>query len=167
MCCGGNVEVFMELITKPNRLLIYGAGHIGKELSKLASGSSFDITVIDDRVDVIDSIERVKTHFVEIDYEANLPELDDSCYVVIVSRSHQTDYTILKSILINNPKYIGLIGSKAKTTKMFTRLKKEGVKQKLLDRVHTPIGLNIKAEGPFEIAVSILAELIAQKNESC
>ena len=63
-------------------------------------------------------------------------------------------------------KYIGLIGSKAKIGKMFTRLKESGVKQKLLDEIHTPIGLDLKAEGPYEIAVSILAELIAVKNEA-
>lgn len=166
MCCGGNVEVFMEVHKKPFQLVIFGGGHIGQELARIAHGSEFVITVIDDRKDMIDSIENVDTKLAEIDYEANLPKLDENCFAVIVSRSHQTDFVILQSVLKSNCKYIGLIGSKAKTDKMFTRLKDEGVKQSLLDKVHTPIGLDINAEGPFEIAVAIMAELIAIKNES-
>lgn len=165
MCCGGNVEVFMEVHTKPNRLIIFGGGHIGKELAKLANGSDFVITVVDDRKEIIDSFENiVDTKLAEIDYAANLPDLDEDCFVVIVSRSHQTDRVIVQSILKNNCRYIGLIGSKAKTGKMFSHLKETGIDQSLLDKIHTPIGLDIKAEGPYEIAVSILAEIIAIKN---
>jgi xanthine dehydrogenase accessory factor len=165
MCCGGNVEVFMEVHTKPNRLIIFGGGHIGKELVKLTIGSGFAITVVDDRKEIIDSFDNiVDAKLAEIDYADNLPELDENCFVVIVSRSHQTDRVIVQSIVKNNCRYIGLIGSKSKTGKMFAYLKETGIDQTLLDRIHTPIGLDIDAEGPYEIAVSILAELIAVKN---
>jgi xanthine dehydrogenase accessory factor len=165
MCCGGNVEVFMEVHTKPNKLIIFGGGHIGKELVRLANGSGFVITVVDDRKEIIDSFDNVvDTKLAEIDYAANLPDLDENCFVVIVSRSHQTDRVIVQSILKNNCRYIGLIGSKTKTSKMFSHLKEIGIDQSLLDRIHTPIGLEINAEGPYEIAVSILAEIIAVKN---
>lgn len=166
MCCGGNVEVFMEVQRKPNKLIIFGGGHIGKELLQLANGSGFVITVVDDRKEIIGSFDNVvDTKLAEIDYAANLPDLDENCFVVVISRSHQTDCVILQSVLKNNCKYIGMIGSKAKTGKMFTHLKEIGIAQSLLDRVHTPIGLDINAEGPYEIAVSILAEIIAVKNE--
>lgn len=165
MCCGGNVEVFMEVHTKPNRLIIFGGGHIGKELVKLAAGSDFNITVVDDRKEIIESFKDiVDTKLAGIDYEANLPDLDENCFVVIVSRSHQTDRVIVQSIINDNYRYLGLIGSKAKTDKMFSHLKETGIDKKSLDKIHTPIGLDINAEGPYEIAVSILGEIIAIKN---
>lgn len=165
MCCGGNVEVYMEVHKKPEKLIIFGGGHIGKELVRLADGSGFDITVVDDRKEIIDSFKNVvDTKLAEIDYAANLPNIDENCFVVIVSRSHQTDRVIVQSILKNDCRYIGLIGSKTKTGKMFSHLKETGIDQNLLDKIHTPIGLDINAEGPYEIAVSILAELIAIKN---
>lgn len=166
MCCGGNVEVYMEVHKKPIRLIIFGGGHIGKELVRLANGSGFVVTVVDDRKEIIDSFKDiVDTKLAEIDYAANLPNIDENCFVVIVSRSHQTDRVIVQSILNNKCRYIGLIGSKTKTGKMFSYLKGIGIDQSLLDRIHTPIGLDINAEGPYEISVSILAELIAVKNE--
>ena len=164
MCCGGDVEVFMELFHKPHRLIVFGGGHIGKELTRVAVGSGFTTTIVDDRKDIIDSFDTTEAVLAEVDYEGKLPELDDSCFVVIVSRSHQTDFVILQSVLKSKCQYIGLIGSKAKTSKMFARLAEEGVDKKLLDTIHTPIGVDINAEGPFEIAISILAELIAVKN---
>ncbi len=167
MCCGGNVEVFMELIVKPKRLVIFGGGHIGKELVRIADGSDFDITVVDDRQDTLETFDdTLDTKLSAVDYSGDLPKLEKNCFAVIISRSHQTDCTILQSVLKSDCQYIGLIGSKAKTSKMFSYLRENGIAQKLLDRVHTPIGLDIKAESPFEIAVSILAEIISLKNEN-
>ena len=166
MCCGGNVEVFMEMFNKQNNLYVFGGGHIGKKLLELAKDSDFSLTVVDDREDIIESFDKkINTQLVNNEYESSLPELDENSFAVIVSRSHQTDCTILKSILTTNCRYVGLIGSKAKVAKMFAHLKESGVEQDKLDKVRTPIGLDINADGPYEIAVAILAELIAVKNE--
>ena len=97
-------------------------------------------------------------------YRENVPSLDSDCYVVIVTRSHKYDEPVLEHIIKQDCAYVGMIGSKAKIAKAFSSLEKSGVDRKLLERVHAPIGLNIKGEGPYEIAVSILAELIAVKN---
>ncbi len=166
MCCGGNVEVFMEVQKKPKRLVIFGGGHIGKELVRIAKNSDFEITVVDDRKKIIDLYDdSVETKLATIDFSDNLPQLDENSFAVILSRSHQTDCIILQSVLKSNCQYIGLIGSKTKISKMFAHLQDTGIEQKLLDMVRTPIGLDINAESPFEIAVSILAEIIALKNE--
>ncbi len=164
MCCGGEAEVFMELQGKPLRLIIFGGGHIGKELTRIAAGLDFKITIIDDRQEILDQysapIETVKT---DMDYEYNLPPLDRSCYVVIVTRSHSVDKLILERVVGLDCAYTGMIGSKTKIKRMFSTLKEEGTDGSLLDKVHAPIGLDIGAEGPHEIAVSIAAELIAAK----
>ena len=166
MCCGGEAEVFMELHGRPLRLIIFGGGHIGGELTKIAAGLEFKITVIDDRQDILDQysapIETVKT---DMDYEHNLPTLDGGCYVVIITRSHPIDKLILERVVGQDCTYLGMIGSKTKIKKMFSTLKEEGTEGSLLDKVHAPIGLDIGAEGPYEIAVSIAAELIAVKRK--
>ena len=154
MCCGGNVEVFMEVQKKPKRIVIFGGGHIGKEIVRIVDRSDFCLTVVDDRKEIIDLFDdSVDTKLTAVDFSGDLPKLDENCFAVILSRSHQTDCIILQSVLKSNCQYIGLIGSKAKISKMFGHLKDSGVEQNLLDKVHTPIGLDINAESPFEIAV--------------
>jgi xanthine dehydrogenase accessory factor len=98
------------------------------------------------------------------EYKENFPSLGPDCFVVIVTRSHVIDHDVLKRALEQDCAYIGMIGSKAKVAKLFASLKESGVDSSKLDKVFAPIGMHIKGEGPFEIAVSILAELIAVKN---
>jgi len=100
------------------------------------------------------------------DYRENVPSLDRDCFVVIVTRSHKYDQPVLAQVIKENCAYIGMIGSRAKIASVFSSLEESGVDRTLLERVHAPIGLDIKGEGPYEIAVSILAELIAVKNGS-
>jgi xanthine dehydrogenase accessory factor len=167
MCCGGAVEVFLEKYLKPHHLVVFGGGHVCRALVNLCGQSEFKISVIDDRKDILDAFgEKVETRLTNKQYNENICDLNENSFIVIVSRSHQIDYMILKNIISHNYKYLGMIGSKAKISKMFTRLKDDGVDQKLLDKVLAPIGLNIGSEGPYEIAVSILAQLIAVKNET-
>ena len=165
MCCGGMVDVFMELHSKPKSLIIFGAGHIGRELSKLAAGLNFMITVIDDREEILESYgTEIKTILTDENYSKNIPVIDIDSFVVLVTRSHQLDCKILKNITSKECTYIGMIGSRAKIKKVFKQLESDGVEQAALAKVKAPIGLDIKAEGPYEIAVSILAEVIAAKN---
>ncbi len=164
MSCGGEAEVFMEVSAKPKRLIIFGGGHVCRDLVRLALGSEFLITVVDDRPDILSAYDRPVT-VVQTDpgYRENLPSLDGDCYVVIVTRSHQHDQPVLEQVINKGCAYVGMIGSKAKVAKLLSSLKASGVDRALLQQIHAPIGLNIKGEGPYEIAVSILAELIAVK----
>ncbi|MBU8933476.1 MAG: XdhC/CoxI family protein [candidate division Zixibacteria bacterium] len=167
MSCGGEGEVFMEVSSRPKRLLIFGGGHICNELVRLAAGSEFSVCVIDDRPDILSKYnEPVTTLTTDSNYQENLPALDRDCYVVIVTRSHKHDEPVLAQVIEEKCAYIGMIGSKAKVRKMFASLEKSGVDPARLEQVHAPIGLNIKGEGPYEIAVSILAELISVKNKT-
>ncbi|MFQ6008875.1 MAG: XdhC family protein [Candidatus Zixiibacteriota bacterium] len=165
MCCGGEAEVFMEANAKPKRLIIFGGGHICRDLVRLALGSDFLITVVDDRPEILSWYSQpVRVVQTDSNYCENFPSLDSDCFVVIVTRSHKYDQPVLARVVKENCAYIGMIGSRAKVAKVFSSLEKAGVDRKLLERVHAPIGLDIKGEGPYEIAVSILAELIAVKN---
>jgi len=165
MACGGEAEVFMEAFTGPNRLIIFGGGHICRELVRLAEGSDFAITVIDDRPDILDGYEPpVSVIQTDDAYHEHFPSLDRSCYVVIVTRSHSFDRVILEQVVQHDCAYIGMIGSKRKIAGLYSALEKSGIERSRLERVHAPIGMDIKGEGPYEIAVSILAELIAAKN---
>ena len=167
MSCGGEGQVFMEVSARPKRLVIFGGGHVCKELVRLAAGSDFSIYVIDDRPDVLSAYrEPVTTLTAGSDYRENFPPLDRDCYVVIVTRSHKYDELVLAQVLKEDCAYIGMIGSKAKIRKIFASLEKSGVDPARLEQVHAPIGLNIKGEGPYEIAISILAELISVKNKA-
>ncbi len=167
MSCGGEGEVFMEVSARPKRLYIFGGGHICKEVVKLAAGSDFSVCVIDDRPDILSAYSSpVVTLTTDAAYRENFPSLDRDSFVVIVTRSHKYDEPVLAQAIREDCAYIGMIGSKAKVRKMFAALEKTGVDPARLEQVHAPIGLNIKGEGPYEIAVSILAELIAVKNQT-
>jgi len=165
MSCGGEADVFMEVNVKPRKLIIFGAGHIGRELVRLAAGSGFLISVIDDRPEILSGYDRSTTVVrTDSEYQEPFPVLDLDCYVVIVTRSHNVDRLILERVLKHKCAYIGMIGSKAKIAKLFAALEESGIDRAQLEQVYAPIGLNIKGEGPYEIAVSIMAELIAAKN---
>jgi xanthine dehydrogenase accessory factor len=165
MACGGEAEVFMEAAARPKKLIIFGGGHVCRELVRLADGSDFLITVVDDRAEILNGYGNpITTIQTDADYQENLPALDRDCFVAIVTRSHKIDHEVLKRVIKHDCAYIGMIGSRSKIGKLYASLEKSGIERALLERVHAPIGLSIKGEGPYEIAVSILAELIAVKN---
>jgi xanthine dehydrogenase accessory factor len=167
MSCGGEGEVFMELNAPPKRLYIFGGGHICQSLVGLANKSDFLVYVIDDRPDILSAYQPpVRTLRTDTGYRECFPALDSDSFVVIVTRSHMYDEPVLAQAIKEDCAYIGMIGSKAKIRKMFASLEKSGVDPARLEQVHAPIGLDIKGEGPYEIAVSILAELIAVKNQT-
>lgn len=148
-------------------LHIIGGGHVGLALSKFASELDFNIKVYDDR-EGLNTMAR--NQFAEgivlEDYDqitAYLPEGPDQ-YVVLMSFGYRTDKVILKQLLGCNFKYLGMLGSQKKVESLFAELREEGFAQELMDRVHAPIGLQIHSKTPAEIAVSILAEIIALKN---
>jgi xanthine dehydrogenase accessory factor len=163
--CGGKAEIFLEVVLPPDRLLIVGGGHCGRALAKVASLLDFSIVVADDRADFarrelfpFDGVDSVL--HLPPDY-AGLPEPDNRTYVALVSKGFVTDEAALRRVLSSPAPYIGMIGSCRKRDVVFDRLRASGVSDALLDRVHAPIGLEIGAETPEEIAVSILAEIVA------
>ncbi|UCG60832.1 MAG: XdhC family protein [Candidatus Zixiibacteriota bacterium] len=165
MSCGGEAEVFMEASAKLKRLIIFGGGHICRDLVKLARGSDFSITVVDSRPEILSEYNSpVTTVQTDSGYQENFPALDGDSYIVIVTHSHKADRPVLERVLKEKCAYVGMIGSKNKVAEMHAALEKSGLDRKLLETVHAPIGLDIKSEGPYEIAVSIMAELIAVKN---
>jgi xanthine dehydrogenase accessory factor len=167
MCCGGSVEIYIEPIKKMNRLYIFGAGHTGKALAQFANQLDFDIYVIDDRKDYIDNIETEGINKLNLDYQKVLPSLpfDKNTYVVIMTYEHAHDRDILAYCMNQPNAYLGMIGSQRKvelTKKMF--IEGQLATTKTLEKIDMPMGLNIGAESPEEIAISILAKLIEIKN---
>lgn len=169
MCCGGTVEIFIEPIEKMKRLYIFGAGHTGHALAKIAKALDFEIFVIDDRKDYIDQLTDVlEINILNVDYKKILPTLpfNENTFIVILTYEHEIDRDIL-AYCINKPhQYLGMIGSQRKiemTKKMFLEA---GIATKeQLEKVNMPIGATILAETPEEIAISILAEIIEIKNK--
>ncbi|MEI6816314.1 MAG: xanthine dehydrogenase accessory protein XdhC [Bacteroidota bacterium] len=169
MCCGGTVDIFIEPIKMKNKLYIFGAGHVGKALSHYAKDLDFEVVLIDDRKEYLDQAAEVGVNKLNLSHEQALPILpfDEQTYVCIVTYSHPIDREILAYCLKKPFAYLGMIGSERKvamTKKMFA----EGLDMTAeeLDKVDMPMGLDIQAETPEEIAISILSKLIEIKNKA-
>jgi xanthine dehydrogenase accessory factor len=166
LVCGGTLEIFVEPILPPAELYIFGAGHVAASLYKVARIVGFDITVIDDR-EVYASRERFPEaeKIIAEDFDKGMAQLSpsESSYIVIVTRGHRDDMRVLRWAVQTPARYIGMIGSKRKTITIFKELQNEGLPAQLFDRVHAPVGLDIGAITPEEIAISITAELIAKR----
>jgi xanthine dehydrogenase accessory factor len=163
MICGGDLEVFIEPILASPTLYIFGGGHIALPLAKMSKLLGFKIAVIDDRAEFA-NIERFpEAEFVLAgDFTESFPRLkiDQSSYIVIITHGHQHDELVLEWAVGTPAKYIGMIGSKTKVKATFSHLLAKGVPKEKLDSVYSPIGLEIGAQTPEEIAVSILAEIV-------
>jgi xanthine dehydrogenase accessory factor len=163
LICGGRMDVHIDPLVPSPRLFIIGAGHVGLHLARVASDVGFHIHVIDDR-EKFANAERFPSADIVVEpipewlHRAELPP---SSYVVIVTRGHQHDLEALRALAARDLKYLGLIGSRAKVARIYDALLAEGMPPESLERVHSPIGLEIGAVTPAEIAISILAQLIA------
>ncbi|MFC2048316.1 XdhC family protein [Chloroflexota bacterium] len=166
LLCGGDAGVFIEPIVSLPTLYIFGGGHIGFPLAKMANLVDFRVVVIDNRPEFAnpERFPEAEQTLVE-DHNTAFSNLkvDKLSYIVIITHGHKGDETVLEGALATKARYIGMIGSKAKVKTVFSHLLNKGISQELLDRVHAPIGLAIGAETPEEIAVSILAEIIQIK----
>lgn len=162
MNCGGKIDVAIELVEPEPRLIIAGSGHIATALAKLANMLGFELTVIDPmaKKDKFPEAQLVISDFVE----TSLPKIEGSSnmYIVIVTR-HKDDMPALKAALRTGATYIGLIGSRRRVLQAFHTLLEEGFTEQQLESVNAPIGLDIGAETPDEIAVSIMAEIIQHR----
>jgi xanthine dehydrogenase accessory factor len=164
LVCGGTLDIFIEPILPPASLYIFGAGHVAHNLCKVASAAGFDVTVTDDR-GAYANRERFQQaqEVIADDFDKVTARLSptESSYIVIVTRGHRDDMRVLRWAVQTPARYIGMIGSKRKTIAIFRELTKEGIPAKSFERVHAPVGLDIGAVTPEEIAVAITAELIA------
>ena len=166
LVCGGTLDIFLEPILPPASLYIFGAGHVALSLYEAARNAGFDVSVIDDR-DTYANRERFPEakEVIAEDFDQATSRLSPNAtsYLVIVTRGHRDDMRVLRWAVQTQARYIGMIGSKRKTITIFRELVKEGLPEKLFERVHAPVGLDIGAITPEEIAVAITAELIATR----
>ena len=164
LVCGGQMQVYIEPLEPAPRLFIVGAGHVAQHLARLAQSTGFVTRVLDDREKFAN-----RERFPDVDdiVVAPIPEWLESThfpvntYAVVVTRGHRHDWAALRALATRDLRYLGLIGSKAKVKRIYDALLAEGTPLEALARVYAPIGLDIGAVTPAEIAVSILAELIA------
>ncbi len=167
LICGGQMSVYIEPIEPSPELYVVGAGHVGYHLATMAQEVGFQVHVVDDR-EKFASRERFPnaTEVITEDIPAWLErtKLPAHAYVVIVTRGHTNDLDALRALAPRDLRYVGLIGSRAKVARISDQLLSEGMAPEVLKQVHAPIGLEIGAVSPQEIAVSILAELIAVKH---
>lgn len=164
LVCGGQMDVHVDPLEPTPHLFIIGAGHVGWHLGRLAPDAGFRVHVVDDRekfanAERFPGAERV--------IAADIPDwlqtahLPSSGFVVVVTRGHTHDLEAMRALAARDLRYLGLIGSRAKVRRIFDLLIADGMPAECLERIHAPIGLDIGAVTPAEIAVSILAQLIA------
>src|SRR5574341_799677 len=168
LICGGEMEIFVEpLLTAPT-LIVVGAGHIGAAVTKLAKDLGFRTIVIDDRAEFL-TRERLpfadETHAGDLVEQLSKLEITPQTFVVIVSRAHTLDAPVLRAVIDKPAAYIGMLGSKRRVLTVIEMMKKDEISAKKLAHVHAPIGIEIHAETPQEIAVSIMAEVINERRQ--
>jgi xanthine dehydrogenase accessory factor len=166
MICGGIMDIYIEPIVPTPRVYVFGGGHISLFVAKISKMVGFEVVVIDDRPQFAN-----RERFPEADeviaeeFEFALPKLkvNRSNYLVIVTRGHAYDQEVLEWALKTEARYVGMIGSRRKIQIVFTSLKEKGIAAETLKQVHAPIGLDIGALTPEEIAVAIVAEMIQKR----
>ena len=160
---------YKENIGLQDRLIMVGGGHVSLALSRVMVTLGFHLTVIDNRKDIPTMTNNTFAHEKLVisfnDLLTYIPE-GNNVYVVVMTFGHKSDELVLEKIISRNYKYIGMMASTFKKQQIFTSLEKRGISAELLERVHSPIGVQIKSDTPEEIAISIAAEIIAVKNES-
>jgi len=164
LVCGGTLEVFIEPLLPISLVYVFGAGHVGQHVYRVARVAGFDVVVVDDR-DTYANRERFPEALdvLSDEFDSAIGKLSPpaSSHIVIVTRGHRDDLRVLRWAIGTPARYIGMIGSRRKVLGVYKALEEEGVASEKLERVHAPIGLDIGAITPGEIAVSVVAELIA------
>jgi xanthine dehydrogenase accessory factor len=165
-CCGGKVEILIEPMNKLPELFLFGAGHIGVEISNLLVGTPFQVNLIDSRKDWFANLAlapEVKTKEVQVeDFKtfSDVVRWGDNCYVLVLTHDHTIDFDIITMAISKKTKYLGLIGSKTKAVRFNNMLINEMHIEEGMKNVVCPIGLKIGGDTPKEIAISVVAELL-------
>jgi xanthine dehydrogenase accessory factor len=169
LVCGGTLDIFVEPVLPVPVLYLFGAGHVAVNLYQVAHTAGFDVVVVDDRESYAnpERFPQAREICAE-DFDQAMAKLapSESSYIVIVTRGHRDDMRVLRWAVKTPARYVGMIGSKRKVISIYRELEKEGLSPELLERVHAPVGLDIGAVTPEEIAVAITAELIAIRRHS-
>jgi xanthine dehydrogenase accessory factor len=168
LICGGTVEIFVEPILPQPMLYLFGGGHVSMAVAKAANSAGFAVGVVDDR-DAFANLERFPMAAeVFTSYEAAFEKIQPSAstYLVIVTRGHKEDMRVLAWAVRTGARYVGMIGSKRKVLAVYKALEKEGYRPEEFERVYAPMGLEIGALSPEEIAISIAAELVAVRRNA-
>lgn len=164
LICGGQLTVYVEPVIPQPRALIFGAGHISKSLCHIATLAGFSVTVVDNRESYANR-ERFPeaSEVIAEEYEDAFPKLgvNETTYIVIVTRGHRDDMRVLRWAVEQPARYIAMVGSKRKVIGVVKQFEKEGVPREKFERIFAPMGLEIGAVSPEEIAVSVVAEMIA------
>ncbi|MFN7923580.1 MAG: XdhC/CoxI family protein [Bryobacteraceae bacterium] len=169
LICGGQLNVFVEPIIPQPRAFIFGAGHISKSLSKVATLAGFGTVVVDDREQFANRERFPEAEEVHAgEYESVFPKLEvnSSSYLIIVTRGHRDDMRVLEWAIGTPARYVSMIGSKRKVLGVMKELVKNGTPREAFDRLHAPMGLEIGAISPEEIAISVVAEMIAVRRNA-
>jgi xanthine dehydrogenase accessory factor len=171
MCCGGSMEVFVEYLDTQARLVLIGAGHVAQAIAPVAAGVGFRVVVADDREDMLahPAFAQVTQHLADVDeLAAALPDPGANDYLVIATRDHARDEQALAAALARPHRYIGMIGSRRKVHAILARILRR--EQQLgrpppdLTRLRAPVGLALGGRTPAEIAISVVAELLADRH---
>lgn len=166
--CGGDVRLFIEVLRPRPTLLIIGAGHIGQAVAELGSFLGYRVAVLDERVDMVTAERFSRADLLlpgSLEEQLQTIELTKQTHAVLVTPHHSHDERALAMLAEHPVAYVGMLGSRRRTQATFERARGLGVPDSFLARVHTPIGLDIGAETPREIAISIVAEVIAVQRE--
>lgn len=163
MCCGGKMRVFLEKHAQAPRLLVFGAGHVAKELAALAVHVGFEVEVVDERAELLTAerfpaVKRTLRHPADVAKEAPGGPSD---YFCVVTHDHPLDQACVEALLDKPSAYLGVIGSRRKAERFRLRLKNQGFSDAALARLRCPMGVTIHALTPEEIAVSVVGELVA------
>jgi len=168
MCCGGTVELMIEALGGAPRLYLFGAGHVARPLARYAVDAGFQVVVIDDREEFA-----TKDRFPSAT-ELRVEEFSDAApaiplraddYIVIVTHTHRTDEALLTELIGREFRYLSLVGSRSKIQRFRLRLKSAGAPEERFARIHAPMGLDIGAETPEEIALAVVAEMVAVRRK--
>ena len=162
-------QLYLKRVGSEGRAVVYGGGHVARQLVPLLGTLGFETTVIDDRAEFANSAgfpsaDNIIVHDLSEGVVEAVPLASDS-YAIIVTRGHSFDLEVLRQVLVTDAAYIGMIGSRKKRDAIYENLLENGFTQADIDRVHSPIGLAIKAQTPEEIAVSIAAEMILVRRD--
>ncbi|MGZ3640349.1 MAG: XdhC family protein [Ktedonobacterales bacterium] len=161
--CGATLEVFIEPLRPEPRLLVAGSGYVAQALARLTAPLGWRVTLLDDRTEFVRAAsvpDGVTTSVGELSELLVAQRPDAATAIVVVTRGHRSDKDALRAALETNAGYVGMIGSPSKVRNIFRTLLRDGISQEQIERVYAPIGLDLRAETPDEIALSIAAELL-------
>lgn len=159
----GGMDVFVESVAAAPTVVIFGAGHVSSHITRFAKGVHFRVVICDDRREYANRERFPHADDIvleDFDRVFGRVRIDGSCYLVIVTRGHKCDETVLAQAVQTEARYIGMIGSKRKTLTLLDKLRRDGLRAELLDKVYSPIGISIGAVTAEEIALSIVCELV-------